>query len=611
MFGNFLRFLSNNSILAQILPTSSSDSLVMLNYPITEREKDTNNDIVVQADIPCPETNLTANILGKRGCFLSVFIHRQGDNPPLKEIMLYSYSMSKSKWVELFQFTSTCKYLMHLNLWSCNLGEAGRSLAQSITSWGDNPPLQRLYLNRCSIPKQVWPELLQSLSSCKQLSDLNLSSNTIGEAGRHLAQSITSWGDNPPLQELRLFGCSIPKHMWPELLQSLSSCKQLTHLDVSYNTIGEAGRYLAQSITSWGDNPPLRKLDLRYCSIPKQVWPELLQSLSSCKQLAHLDLSHNTIGEAGRHLAQSITSWGDDPPLHRLDLGYCSILKQVWPELLQSLSSCKQLAHLDLSRNTIGEAGRYLAQSIKSWGDDPHLEALHLNPCSIPEQVWPELLQSLSSCKQLTDLDLSDNTIGEAGRSLAQSITSWGHNPPLRKLDLIECSIPEQVWPELLQSLSSCKQLTDLDLSDNTIGEAGRSLAQSIKSWGDDPPLQKLILSDCSIPEQVWAELLQSLSSCRKLADLSGNTLTGCLSSFLSDPNPGLTSLKDLNLEQTKLNKSDIQHLTHLIQNKKLSGLKHLWLEVWRVRTGVLDELLQLKDAWSQEDPFDSTKNFC
>ena len=206
--------------------------------------------------------------------------------------------------------------------------------------------------------------------------------------------------------------------------------------------------------------------------------------------------------------------------------------------------------------------------------------------------MWAELLQSLSSCKQLFNLNLIHNSIGEAGRRLAQSITSWGDNPPLQQLHLYSCSIPKQVWAELLQSLSSCKQLTDLWLSRNTIGEAGRYLAQSIQSWGDNPPLQKLILSDCSIPEQVWPELLQSLSSCRKLSDLelSENNLTGCLSSFLSDPNPGLTSLKDLNLKQTKLNKSDIQHLTHLIQNKKLSGLKVLKPK-YRIRNDVRDEL--------------------
>ena len=395
----------------------------MLNYPITERERNTKNDMI-QGNILYPETNLTANILGKDGCFLSDFIQQQGDNPPLKKINLRNYSMPESKWTELFQFTSSCKYLTHLNLWSCNVCKAGRYLVQSITSWGDKPPLQELNLYRCSIPEQVWAELLQSLSSCKQLTRLGLSGNTIGEAGRYVAQSITSWGDNPPLEELNLYGCSIPEQVWPELLQSLSSCKQITDLNLAYYTIGEAGRYIAQSVTSWGDNPLLQNLRLFGCLIPKQVMAELLQSLSSCKQLSLLALSGSTIGEAGRYLAQSITSWGG--------------------------------------------------------------------------------------------------------------------NPPLQKLILSDCSIPEQVWPELLQSLSSCRKLSDLDLSENN--------------------------------------------------------LTGCLSSFLSDPNTGLTSLKHLNLEQTKLNKSDIQHLTNLIRNKKLSGLKVLKPK-YGIRNDVHDELLQLKEA--------------
>ena len=331
--------------------------------------------------------------------------------------------------------------------------------------------------------------------------------------------------------------------------------------------------------------------------MPESKWAEFFWFTSTCKHLTRLDLQNSNLGEAGRYLAQSITSWGDNPPLQKLNLGYCFTPKEVSAELLQSLSSCKQLTHLNLRLNTIGEAGRYLAQSITSWGYNPPLKELNLRFCSIPEQVWPEVLQSLSSCKQLTDLGLSCSTIGESGRYLAQSITSWGDNPPLESLNLHSCSIPEQVWPELLQSLSSCKQLTDLDLSENTIGDSGGYLAQSITSWGDNPPLESLNLDSCSIPEQVWPELLQSLSTCRHLRNLnlSKNTLTGSLPSFLSEPNAQLTTLCRLNLEQTALNKSDIQHLTHLIQTKKLSGLEvfgRLEVKSW---TDVEDELLQLK----------------
>ena len=220
--------------------------------------------------------------------------------------------------------------------------------------------------------------------------------------------------------------------------------------------------------------------------------------------------------------------------------------------------------------------------------------------------MWPELFLSLSSCKQLSHLILGGNTIGKAGRYLAQSITSWGDNPPLQRLDLGYCSIPEQVWPELLQSLSSCKQLSHLILGGNTIGKAGRYLAQSITSWGDNPPLQRLDLRDCSIPEQVWPGLFQSLSSCKQLLSLylNGNTITGCLSSFLSDPHPGLTSLESLDLCSTSLNKADIRYLVHLIRDK-LPHLKRLMLreQSW---VDVEEELEQLNERLLSEDGFGS-----
>ena len=212
--------------------------------------------------------------------------------------------------------------------------------------------------------------------------------------------------------------------------------------------------------------------------------------------------------------------------------------------------------------------------------------------------MWPELLQSLSSCKQLSHLYLSDNIIGEAGCYLTQVITSWGKYPLLQSLDLSDCLIPEQVWPELLQSLSSCKWLTYLNLSGNTIGETGHYLAQSITSWGDNSALERLCLSECLISEQVWPELLQSLSSCKHLSclDLSGNTLIGCFLHFLSDPNSRLTSLRRLYFEGTTINKTDVQHLTYLIRANKLPGLEYLDLMATGF-TSVAEELQQLEKA--------------
>ena len=61
-----------------------------------------------------------------------------------------------------------------------------------------------------------------------------------------------------------------------------------------------------------------------------------------------------------------------------------------------------------------------------------------------------------------------------------------------------------------------------------------------------------------------------------QVLDLSHNTLTGFLSSFLPDPHPGLPQLEELHLSETSLNRDDLQHLTQLIFHEKLTGLHKL-----------------------------------
>ena len=342
--------------------------------------------------------------------------------------------------------------------------------------------------------------------------------------------------------------------------------------DLTRSSLGQKGSCLSEFIERQGDNPQLKTISLRQYSMPKPKWAELVQFTSGCKFLSHLDLSRNAIDETGITLARSITSLGSESQLKELVLIHCSMQEHVWVEILQSLSCYKQLSHLDLSENNFGEAGHYLAQSITSWGDNPPLKKLFLESSSLTEQVCTELLQSLSSCKQLTHLNLSQNTIGEAGRYLAQFITSWRDNSQVEYLSLHHCSMPEDVWNELLQSLSSCKKLFALNLSGNAIGEAGHHLAKSITSWGDNPPMGYLDLSNCSIPDKIWPKLFQSLSCCKHLKNmyLSENTVTGSLSSFVPESSPGLPSLKCLQLMSSAVSKEDVQHLTHLIKRSKL-----------------------------------------
>ena len=80
---------------------------------------------------------------------------------------------------------------------------------------------------------------------------------------------------------------------------------------------------------------------------------------------------------------------------------------------------------------------------------------------------------------------------------------------------------------------------------------------------------------------------------------LSDNKLKAYLSSFLTDPHPGLPQLQTLFLTSAALNKKDLQHLTHLIQNKKLPCVNDLRVEHNRLckKEKELGELIEVSVA--------------
>ena len=89
-----------------------------------------------------------------------------------------------------------------------------------------------------------------------------------------------------------------------------------------------------------------------------------------------------------------------------------------------------------------------------------------------------------------------------------------------------------------------------------------------------------------------WAmPLIQQINRCSTLRvlDLSHITLTGYLSSFLPDPHPGLPELQQLNLDWISLNQEDVCHLLSIAY--KLPRLRRLDLS-YSFLTGCLSSFL-------------------
>ena len=322
----------------------------------------------------------------------------------------------------------------------------------------------------------------------------------------------------------------------------------------------------------WGEDPPLEKLYLDNCSILEDHCSTILQSLHTCIHLKVLSMDGNGVGTAGNILAKSIKMWGEDPPLEKLYLDNCSIPEDHCSTILQSLHSCIHLTDLSMTGNNVGATGRFLAESIKQLGSNPPLQTLRLRRCSLGQEVCGEIFISLQTCKNLTQIIFSGNKVGRSGLELAQTIRQWGDNPPLQRLSLHGCSIPEEACCELTSALFSCKRLTILELTGNYLCKNGLHLKRYLETITDR--LEVLSLAECSVPVDVSGQILSLLSQCKKLYHLSvPGKVTGVLSNSI--PNP---PLKFLFLSNTDVNKQDLNHLTGLFQSNKLPNLEKLSL---------------------------------
>lgn len=192
---------------------------------------------------------------------------------------------------------------------------------------------------------------------------------------------------------------------------------------------------------------------------------------------------------------------------------------------------------------------------------------------TLPPQLTNGILDQLTECSTLCRLDLNSSEFKSNTKiNISNSATTLTH------LDLGYTQMSPQLNESVCKQLAHVIHLTFLSLDNNNLGDAGHHLAESISSWGPDPPLEYILISRNKMPTKACARILSVLSRCKRLhrADLPGNTLRNCLSNFVPEDHPGLHSLQELNVQDAALKKADLDHIIHLIVSRKLPGLKRL-----------------------------------
>ncbi|XP_017750471.1 PREDICTED: NACHT, LRR and PYD domains-containing protein 3 [Rhinopithecus bieti] len=192
--------------------------------------------------------------------------------------------------------------------------------------------------------------------------------------------------------------------------------------------------------------------------------------------------------------------------------------------LFSVLSTSQSLTELDLSDNSLGDPGmRVLCETLQH--PDCNIRRLWLGRCGLSHECCFDISLVLSSNQKLVELDLSDNTLGDFGiRLLCVGLKHLLCN--LKKLWLVSCCLTSACCQDLASVLSTNCSLTRLYVGENALGDTGVAILCE-KAKNPQCNLQKLGLVNSGLTSVCCSALSSVLSTNQNLTHLylRGNTL--------------------------------------------------------------------------------------
>lgn len=275
---------------------------------------------------------------------------------------------------------------------------------------------------------------LQVLSGLTGLETLTITGSTVS------SQDLSVIGNLPKLKNLTLSNCAITN------LQGLSNAHQLTHLNLSSNTIRDAS---ALSFMS-----ELKVLDLSHNAISNlsylsaltglqelNVSYNLLTSvvpLSGCTSLVKLDISHNSIEdltglEALAHLTTLESSHNELKDIQALS-SITSLAELILAHNklsdISCLSSLSGLTYFDFSHNQIPALPQFTEDSslvVINGANNQLSDISGLKVCNALNNVIMDnnkitSVDALAECHNLIQVDITNNPVKNVRKLTDQSI---------------------------------------------------------------------------------------------------------------------------------------------------------------------------------------------
>ncbi|XP_075290148.1 protein NLRC5 [Opisthocomus hoazin] len=466
--------------------------------------------------------------------------------------------------IDCLEILAGCKNVEHLSFRSRRCGDDfAAALSKSLCGMGS---LKKLELTGGSITSEGMTNLVQASSQCLQLEEINLQDNRIRELDVKRVMDLFSRMEK--LKKIDLSNNDLSLSAVLGLAKEVVACQNATELHVRKDTVmmcfsGPSGKVPRSLDLRWEEDKDREtltrfvKLCLQDCSLSSQHAEQIVAILRSCPCLSEVDLSGNKLGDEGCSCLLESLPWISiskqlDLSQNRLSVnGICGLLKSVntCQKMVEvQVSLCHETAVLQFTEDREfassppreepvfssddqrdGEENQTPTASKKIRLTDSHFQASDLE----------KLCAVLKECSSISELDLSNNCLGDEG--LLQLFQFLPNLKMLRSLKLGDNQISLNSVFFLAQSLSTLEHIKTMNLSLGhmqvvhlTFRE--RTRVRSTSRWRSgflahpkqEAKGQCFRLRDCRVDPEDMIRLCQILVQCPQLTeiDLSGNSLS-------------------------------------------------------------------------------------
>lgn len=331
-------------------------------------------------------------------------------------------------------------------------------------------------------PLDKLAEMLQ-MNTNHKISDLIISGTNLKASIEKFTATLSTFPHG--LRILKFSNCSLRSKdisllIENGLMKNYPMSLQLLEIDLSGNKFDEPATLILQKfLTRIGPFSPLEKLILRACNL---TWCHISRCIPNFKKLIELDLSETSFSDADIQLL--CNSLEQSLSISILHLEKCNLSHTNLEAIGNSISSNENLTNkfqLNLSRNSFtGHCVQGLFKSIQSY---PYLNTLNLTNCKINESICLTLCTALVQSKNcpverliLNEVNLdSILTSSHTTKSVSLAISNLLNNKISLKSVSLSSGYSINILMDLFETLQNNKNLLELDISNNKLGDSGAS----------------------------------------------------------------------------------------------------------------------------------------